>query len=263
MSRVTDGIARQRLDARRAGRQRRRPRRDRARRRRRRRRRQAVRARRPPARAGRARRCDVPSSRQRGRAAGHQPRFAVWLGRERRTPRRLADALDDALHVEEVDRRGVPPPQWSPPTAPVQAHARARRSPPRRVKRSPISNSRTSRCSRRRLWATASTRPGSADGRSTAKFSDSGLVIGTRSPSAANGAAAALADEAERHRFGEAGAGHHGAELPRARDARVDGGGGGSERRERHRDAIEAVVARDLLDQIDLARRRRRGGSAR
>jgi hypothetical protein len=47
--------------------------------------------------------------------------------------------------------------------------ATARRSPADRESRLPISNSRTSRCSRRRLCETASIKPGSADGRSTEK----------------------------------------------------------------------------------------------
>ena len=106
---------------------------------------------------------------------------------------RLADALDDALDVEEIDVAACRRSSDRRRRARSRRTRATRRSPRARENRAPISNSRTSRCSRRRLCATASTRPGSTDGRSTAKFSDSGLAIGTRSPSAANGAAAASA----------------------------------------------------------------------
>ena len=74
---------------------------------------------------------------------------------------RLADALDDALACRRSRRRGCRRSSGRRRPTPVQAHASARRSPRAREKRAPISNSRTSRCSRRRLCATASTRPGS------------------------------------------------------------------------------------------------------
>ena len=137
---------------------------------------------------------------------------------------------------------------------PVQAHASARRSPRGREKRAPISNSRTSRCSRRRLCATASTRPGSADGRSTAKFSDSGLAIGTRSPSAGERRRGGLRrrSRTSRPRRNPAPVMTR-AQLPRARDARVGRRRRRGQRGKRHRQLVEAVVARDLLDQIDLA----------
>ncbi len=70
--------------------------------------------------------------------------------------------------------RRCPPPQCSGAPAPVHAKASRCSSPRVEEKAAPISNRRTSRMSRRRLWATASARPDSSDGRSTAKFSDSG-----------------------------------------------------------------------------------------
>ena len=75
----------------------------------------------------------------------------------------------------------------------------------------------------RRLCATASTRPGSSDGRSTANFSDSGLASGddgVAAPRCERRGAPAL-DEREGHRLGEAGRRQHAPDGPVARDARV------------------------------------------
>ena len=120
----------------------------------------------------------------------------------------LPDALHNRYHVEEIDvarrRRSV----LSPLAAPVHAQAVERAFAPRlRRKRAPTSNSRTSRCSRRRLCATASTRLGNADGRSTANFSDSGLRRSARRspPRRRTAPPRRIGDEAERHRLVEAG----------------------------------------------------------
>ena len=73
--------------------------------------------------------------------------------------------------------------------APHQANATARASPAG-ANRAPVSKSRTSRRSRRRLYARASTSPGSSEGRRTANFSESGFASAAGSAPSANGAAA-------------------------------------------------------------------------
>ena len=65
------------------------------------------------------------------------------------------------------------------------------------------SNSRTSFCSRRRLCATLSTRPGSSVGRITAKFSESGLAIATMPASRGVAERRVALDEREGDALGE------------------------------------------------------------
>ena len=60
-------------------------------------------------------------------------------------------------------------------------------------------------------------------------------------------------DEAERHRFGEAGGGQHAARELIARDARIRRGCGLRHHRERRLELVEAVVTADLFDQIGFA----------
>ncbi len=138
--------------------------------------------------------------------------------------------------------------------APHHTNAAARPSPSA-VKRLPVSNSLMSRRSRRRLWTQESSRPGSSDGRSTANFSDSGLASAAGStPAAQNGRAAARSMNAKVI-DSEKPAAWSTRRTPRSRrDAFVGRRLRRRERRKRGRQPIEAVVAADLLDQIDLAR---------
>ena len=110
--------------------------------------------------------------------AGRPPRgTARPPARSRRsTPKRAADRLDDALHVEEISRAARRP------TSAAGAPLRSRRRPPRATSpargeaRAGLEQPHVVRARRRRLCAAASTSPGSSDGRSTANFSDSGLA---------------------------------------------------------------------------------------
>ena len=112
----------------------------------------------------------------------------------------------------------------APAAAPHQANAAARPSPSA-VNRLPVSNTRTSRRSRRRLWTHASTSPGSSDGRSTANFSDSGLAMAAGSdPWCAERQRGLPLDERERHRLGEAGGEENPADGAIARDPVVGRG---------------------------------------
>ena len=135
--------------------------------------------RRAPAPAGRRRRCAAPSPCDDDRAVcpatRNGSRGRLEARRRRRARRR---ALDDALDVEEVDlARAARPVLAAQPRRSTRARRRAFRR--RAVKRVPISKSRTSRRPWRRLCATASTRPGSSDGRSVSNFADSGLATAT------------------------------------------------------------------------------------
>ncbi len=100
-------------------------------------------------------------------------------------------------------RRATGADQCGPSAAPHQTNATARPSPSR-VKRLPASNRRMSFRSRRRLWAQASTSPGSSDGLRTANFSESGLAIGCRLDARlAERRARVLLEKRERRRFRE------------------------------------------------------------
>ena len=204
MSRVTDGIARQRLDAeivRRPDALRRR--RDRSPRRRPRRRRQ-------PVALGDGRR-ELPEHAdaravardRRGASPGTSHGSRMRLGRVDRRASGLADALDDALHVEEVDvARAAAPVLGAGGAGPRARHARAvRRRLARTGRRSRTAARRAARaggCARPRRRGRAA--PTAAAPRSSPT---AGSRSATRSPSAANGAAAASRDEAERDRLGE------------------------------------------------------------
>ena len=138
----------------------------------------------------------------------------------RRDAERVAQLLDDALDVEEIDlARAARPVLGAGVAGPRDRDARAFRRA--RLNRAPISNSRDVAPAVTRLCATASTRPGSSDGRSVSNFADSGFAIatpGAADPSAGERSAAAFASmNAERHRLGQPGGRQHAAHEPIAR----------------------------------------------
>ena len=169
-------------------------------------------------------------------------------------PDGLADSLDDALGVEEVDGA-----RTAPTSAALRRRRTRRRRPrdPRRrdVNRLPASNRRMSFRSRRRLWAHASTRPGRSDGLRTANFSDSGLAIaGASTPGSQNGALASFSRNAKVADSENPAAVRTCRTSRSLRDLRRWRRLRRRERGKRARQAIEAVVAPDLFDEVRFAR---------
>ena len=171
-------------------------------------------------------------------------------------PKRVAQSLDDAFDVEEIDLAARARPVLG-GAVPVHANATPRASPLPAVKREPISNSPTSRRPCRRLCATASRRPGTSDGRSTSNLADSGFATPTiswRRRSARTAGAACASMKPKVTASGQPRRRQHPANQVVARHAGI-----GRRRRRRSRggnarlELVEPVVTADLFDEIDFA----------
>ncbi len=205
-------------------------------------------------RAPACRRCRSRVRRQRSAAARPRTRYdGTRRAVERQsTCRAPAMRFDDPLHVEEVDRpvSGAPVRRCrhrrSAPTA-------TRRDSPARVMLAPSSNRRTSVRSRCRLCAT------DAAGRAAAtaaapRIAPTADCRSARSSRSSAKCAASAASMNENVSASEQPAASSTRRTSRSRSMRgSDGGGGRVERGKRRRQPVVAVVARDLLDQIDFA----------
>ena len=225
MSRVTDGIAGQRLDSRAHGRGRRRSAASRsisatytARAR------AAPCARRRPAPAGRARRC----GRRRVTTAAARPGTSQdsRCGSVRVSTRSASQTRSTTPFMSKKSTSRAPPLQCSPPPLPVQAHATARRSPA--AAREAAADLEQAHVA---LLAPAVVRDG-IDQPGQRRRAQHGEVLGQRVGDRHQVAVGrerrrgGLGDEAERHRLGEAGRRSGRARSWRARAMRGSDGGG-------------------------------------
>ncbi len=168
--------------------------------------------------------------------------------------RRTGQRFDDALSRRRSPPVRVGPDQCGAAAAPHHANAAARPSPSA-VKRLPVSNSRTSRRSRRRLWTHASSRPAQQRRPQDGKLLGKRIGHGGRlDPRSAERAGPPPLDEGERHRLGEAGGEQYPPDGAIRRDPVVGRRLRRREHRERGRQTIESVVPPDFFDEVDFAR---------
>jgi hypothetical protein len=143
-----------------------------------------------------------------------------------------------------------PPDQCS--KAPLPVHARPTPAFHRRRRTArPISNNPTSRRPWRRLWRTASTRPGKSAGRSVSNFADSGFATATAADENASTAFASMNPNVTASDSPAA------ARIRRTNWSRpMRGSGGGAavgDDRERRLELVEADMPADFLDEVCLA----------